>query len=63
MVHCDRLRFRVVVREVYEDFGDPRLQVLDQIPKRRHTSTHKSQKRQHDPQDFRQKSREQVVRS
>ena len=38
-----------VVREMHENFRDARLHVLDQIPKRRHTSTHKSQERQHDP--------------
>jgi hypothetical protein len=43
MIHRDRLRFRVVVRDMHENFSDARLRVLDQIPKRRHTSTHKSQ--------------------
>ena len=51
-----------VVREVHENLGHARLQVLEQTLKRRYTSTHKGQKRKHDPQGFRQKSHEQLVR-
>jgi hypothetical protein len=31
MIHGDRLRFRVVVREVHENFGDAGLQVLGSL--------------------------------
>ena len=31
MIDHDGLRFDVIMREVHEDFGDARLQVLDQV--------------------------------